>query len=73
VRYALGAEQTQILESKSWPRRPDKVTPKGTTHAVPVGASESVCGMTGLHVFDEDWEQANFTEKCSRCRELTSE
>ena len=68
MRCAIGAEQTELLESKSiGPLPHKKVVPKGITHAVPVGTVTSLCGRQGLHIFDDqDWEPANITEQCER-------
>jgi hypothetical protein len=73
MRYKVGAEQVEHIQSLI--RRPNGVVdstrtvPAGPTHAVDAATGAVACGLKvdGLEVLDQDWEEAVFVEKCSRC------
>jgi hypothetical protein len=73
MRYKVGAEQ--LGQIRSLAQRPDgifksaRTVPVGPTHAVDAATGLVACGITtdGLHVLDQDWEEACFVEKCPGC------
>ena len=73
MRYKVGAERLQQVPSLA--HRPDGVfrvartAPVGPTHAVCAATGATVCGIKAevLTVLNEDWEAANFVEKCPGC------
>lgn len=80
-KYVVGSKQTDELVSKAI--RPGRLiapagqlVPRPPIHAVPAGASVSLCGTLCAQVFDDlDWDKGMWptSDRCTTCRQRVAE